>query len=195
MRALLTGTALATALLGQANAAAQTRMPDRYEEVDQAADRDAEWRENEMLRERYDERFGRDRGGWADGPDYDDRAVADMDAAQRRFDEAQARYDRERAAYEQERTAYEVARGRMDRRRDILASRAPDPVWRGPPGRVVGCRRTDPTASAVVGGVVGGLLGRAIDGGRRRGVGTILGAGVGGLFGAGVANSQYGGCR
>src|SRR3954469_7363568 len=77
---------------------------------------------------RYNDRY--------DDGRYDDRAVADMDAAQRRFDAAQARFDRERDAYERERQAFEDTRARFEADRERLASRAYDgPTWRGADGQ------------------------------------------------------------
>lgn len=126
---------------------------------------------------RYDDRY-QDR--------YDDRGVADMDAAQRRFDAAQARFDHERDIYERERQAFEDTRARYEAERERLASRAYDsPTWRGADGQTY-CRRKDGTVGTIIGGVAGALLGRAVDGGRHRGVGTILGGGAGALAGRAV---------
>lgn len=130
---------------------------------------------------RYDDRY-------EDSYDdrYDDRTVADLDAAQRRFDTAQARFDRERDLYERERRVYEDARVRYEADRERLAYRGD--TWRGQDGQVY-CRRSDGTTGTIVGGVAGGLLGRAIDGGRRSAVGTLLGAGAGALLGRGIEKS------
>jgi hypothetical protein len=131
---------------------------------------------------RYDDRADR----WEEDDRYDDRAVADLDAAQRRFDAAQARFDRERGLYERERRAYEDARARFENDRERLAYRGE--TWRGPDGQTY-CRRPDGTTGTIVGGVAGGLIGRAIDGGRRSAVGTLLGAGAGALLGRGIERS------
>jgi hypothetical protein len=119
--------------------------------------------------DRYEGRYDR----------YDDRAVADMDAALRRFDEAQARCD----IYERERRAFDDARARYEADRERLAYDGP--TWRGRDGQVH-CRRRDGTVGTIVGGVAGALLGRAIDGGRRSAVGTILGGGAGALAGRAI---------
>lgn len=55
-------------------------------------------------------------------------------------------------------------------------------VWRGRDGRTY-CRRKDGTTGLIIGGAVGALLGREIDGGRDRTLGTILGAAGGALLG------------
>lgn len=135
---------------------------------------------------RYDDRYN-DR--------YDNRAVTDMDAAQRRFDTAQARFDRERDIYESERRAYDDARSRYEAERERMASRAYDgPTWRGADGQTY-CRRKDGTVGTIVGGVAGALLGRAIDGGRRSAVGTLLGGGAGALAGRAIEQNSDPDCR
>lgn len=55
-------------------------------------------------------------------------------------------------------------------------------TWRGKDGRVY-CRRPNGTTGLIVGGAVGALAGRAIDGGRNRTLGTIAGAAGGALLG------------
>ncbi|HYD24160.1 MAG TPA: glycine zipper 2TM domain-containing protein [Croceibacterium sp.] len=60
--------------------------------------------------------------------------------------------------------------------------RASDRVWRGNDGRYY-CRRDNGTTGLIIGGAVGALLGREIDGGRERALGTILGAAGGALLG------------
>jgi hypothetical protein len=57
-----------------------------------------------------------------------------------------------------------------------------DRIWRGDDGRVY-CRRKNGTTGLVIGGAVGALLGREIDGGRDRTLGTIVGAAGGALLG------------
>ena len=57
-----------------------------------------------------------------------------------------------------------------------------DRVWRGDDGRYY-CRRDNGTTGLIIGGAVGALLGREIDGGRERTLGTILGAAGGALLG------------
>ena len=57
-----------------------------------------------------------------------------------------------------------------------------DAVWRGNDGRYY-CRRDNGTTGLLIGGAVGALLGRELDGGRERTLGTILGAAGGALLG------------
>lgn len=57
-----------------------------------------------------------------------------------------------------------------------------DRMWRGDDGRYY-CRRANGTTGLVIGGAVGALVGRELDGGRDRTVGTILGAAGGALLG------------
>ncbi|MEO0062080.1 MAG: hypothetical protein RLZZ08_640 [Pseudomonadota bacterium] len=57
-----------------------------------------------------------------------------------------------------------------------------DRVWRGNDGRYH-CRRSNGTTGLIIGGAVGALLGREIDGGRERTLGTVLGAAGGALLG------------
>jgi hypothetical protein len=57
-----------------------------------------------------------------------------------------------------------------------------DRVWRGEDGRYY-CRRGNGTTGLVIGGAVGALIGREIDGGRDRTLGTIIGAAGGALLG------------
>lgn len=68
-------------------------------------------------------------------------------------------------------------RGAKDR-----ALHARDVVWRDDDGRYR-CRRSDGTTGLIVGGAVGALLGRELDGGRERTVGTILGGAAGAIVG------------
>jgi len=55
-------------------------------------------------------------------------------------------------------------------------------VWRGNDGRYY-CRKQNGTTGLIIGGAVGALLGREIDGGYDRTLGTILGAAGGALLG------------
>ncbi|QTD55489.1 glycine zipper 2TM domain-containing protein [Parasphingorhabdus cellanae] len=57
-----------------------------------------------------------------------------------------------------------------------------DRYWRDRNGRYR-CKRDDGTTGLIIGGAVGALLGREIDGGRDRTVGTVLGAAGGALLG------------
>lgn len=57
-----------------------------------------------------------------------------------------------------------------------------DRIYRGSDDRYY-CRRSDGTTGLIIGGAVGGLLGRSIDRGGSRAVGTIIGAGAGALLG------------
>jgi len=67
-------------------------------------------------------------------------------------------------------------------------------VWRDRDGRTY-CRKRDGTTGLIVGGAVGALAGRAIDGGRDRTLGTILGAVGGALLGREVDRSSGTQCR
>lgn len=60
--------------------------------------------------------------------------------------------------------------------------RADERIWRGDDGRYH-CRRGNGTTGLVIGGAVGALIGRELDGGRDRTTGTILGAAGGALLG------------
>ncbi|WP_442955418.1 glycine zipper 2TM domain-containing protein [Parasphingorhabdus sp.] len=68
------------------------------------------------------------------------------------------------------RYAEPVALGRNDR------------IWRGKDGRYH-CKRDNGTTGLIIGGAVGALLGRELDGGQDRTVGTLLGAAGGALLG------------
>lgn len=61
-----------------------------------------------------------------------------------------------------------------------------DRIYRGQNGQYY-CRRSDGTTGLIVGGAVGGLIGRQLDRGGSRTVGTILGAGAGALLGREIA--------
>ena len=79
------------------------------------------------------------------------------------------RYDKRR--YDKHGRYYEPRRlGRNDR------------IWRGRDGRYH-CRRENGTTGLIIGGAVGALVGRELDGGRDRTVGTLLGAAGGALLG------------
>lgn len=69
---------------------------------------------------------------------------------------------------------------RYDHRPVVIARR--DDVWRGRDGRYY-CRRANGTTGMLVGGAVGALVGRQLDGGRDRATGTIVGAAGGALLG------------
>ena len=59
-------------------------------------------------------------------------------------------------------------------------------VWRGRDGNTY-CRKKDGTTGLIIGGAVGALLGREVDGGYDRSLGTILGGAAGALLGKEVA--------
>jgi len=59
-------------------------------------------------------------------------------------------------------------------------------VWQGPEGQVY-CQKKDGTTGLIIGGAVGALLGREVDGGYDRTLGTILGGAAGALLGKEVA--------
>ncbi|MBC7160013.1 MAG: glycine zipper 2TM domain-containing protein [Porphyrobacter sp.] len=81
----------------------------------------------------------------------------------RRWDRRDRRYDR----YDNRYGRYDQPRGRS---------------WRGRDGRGY-CKKNDGTTGLIVGGAVGALLGREVDGGRDRTLGTVLGAAGGALLG------------
>ena len=62
-------------------------------------------------------------------------------------------------------------------------------TWRGKDGRVY-CKRPNGTTGLIVGGAVGALAGRAIDGGNNRTLGTVAGAAAGALLGREVQRSS-----
>jgi hypothetical protein len=64
-----------------------------------------------------------------------------------------------------------------------------DRIWRGEDGRYY-CRRRNGTTGLIVGGAVGALLGREIDGGSNRTLGTILGGAGGALLGRELERSN-----
>lgn len=57
-----------------------------------------------------------------------------------------------------------------------------DRIWRGRDGRYH-CRRDNGTTGLIIGGAVGALVGRSLDGGRDRTVGTVIGLAGGALLG------------
>jgi hypothetical protein len=59
-------------------------------------------------------------------------------------------------------------------------------VWRGNDG-AFHCQKKDGTTGLIIGGAVGALLGREVDGGHDRTLGTILGGAAGALLGKEVA--------
>lgn len=64
-----------------------------------------------------------------------------------------------------------------------------DRVWRGDDGRYY-CRRGNGTTGLIIGGAVGALLGREIDGGRDRTLGTVIGAAGGTLLGRAIDRGE-----
>lgn len=65
-------------------------------------------------------------------------------------------------------------------------------VWQDRNGRYY-CERKDGTTGMIIGGALGALLGREVDGGRDRTLGTILGAAGGAILGKEVAKGDN--CR
>ena len=61
-------------------------------------------------------------------------------------------------------------------------------VWQGNDGHYY-CEKKDGTTGLIIGGALGALLGRHIDGGNDRATGTILGGAAGALLGKEVAQS------
>ncbi|MDZ3832745.1 MAG: glycine zipper 2TM domain-containing protein [Sphingopyxis sp.] len=64
-----------------------------------------------------------------------------------------------------------------------------DRIWRGDDGRYH-CRRDNGTTGLIIGGAVGALLGRELDGGRDRTVGTIIGAAGGAVLGRAIDRGE-----
>ena len=64
-----------------------------------------------------------------------------------------------------------------------------DRIYRGSDDRYY-CRRSDGTTGLIIGGALGGLLGREIDRGGSRTLGTIVGAGAGALLGREIARGE-----
>lgn len=74
------------------------------------------------------------------------------------------------------------------RRERVYAERPVGPnerIWRGSDGNYH-CRRSDGTTGLIVGAAVGGLVGRALDGGRDRTTGTVIGLAGGALLGRAI---------
>ena len=57
-----------------------------------------------------------------------------------------------------------------------------DHIWRGNDGQYY-CKRDNGTTGLIIGGAVGALIGRSLDGGRDRTVGTLIGLAGGALLG------------
>lgn len=64
-----------------------------------------------------------------------------------------------------------------------------DRIWRGRDGRYH-CRRDNGTTGLIIGGAVGALLGRELDGGRDRTLGTVVGAAGGALLGRSIDRGE-----
>lgn len=64
-----------------------------------------------------------------------------------------------------------------------------DRIWRSRDGQYH-CRRDNGTTGLIVGGAVGALVGRELDGGRDRTVGTIVGAAGGALLGRAIDRGE-----
>jgi hypothetical protein len=62
---------------------------------------------------------------------------------------------------------------------------ARDTIWRGNDGHYH-CHRSDGTTGLIVGGAVGGLVGRSLDDGRDRTAGTVIGMAGGALLGRAI---------
>ncbi len=64
-----------------------------------------------------------------------------------------------------------------------------DRIWRSRDGQYH-CRRDNGTTGLIIGGAVGALVGRELDGGRDRTVGTIIGAAGGSLLGRAIDRGE-----
>ncbi|HJS11827.1 glycine zipper 2TM domain-containing protein [Sphingopyxis sp.] len=64
-----------------------------------------------------------------------------------------------------------------------------DRIWRSRDGQYH-CRRDNGTTGLIIGGAVGALVGRELDGGRDRTVGTIAGAAGGALLGRAIDRGE-----
>jgi hypothetical protein len=84
---------------------------------------------------------------------------------------AHGRRAKERAMYDERGRYYEPQRIDHD-----------DRVWQGRDGRYY-CKRGNGTTGLIVGGALGALVGRELDGGRNRTTGTVVGAAGGALLG------------
>jgi hypothetical protein len=80
------------------------------------------------------------------------------------------------------RRAKEARYDRYGRYYEPQPLRHEDRVWRGDDGRYH-CKRDNGTTGLIVGGALGALVGRELDGGRDRTVGTLAGAAGGALLG------------
>lgn len=77
---------------------------------------------------------------------------------------------------------YEEWRVREERYEEPAVIARSEDVWRGSDGQHH-CRRPNGTTGLVIGGAVGALVGREVDGGRDRTAGTVVGAAGGALLG------------
>lgn len=114
-----------------------------------------------------------DAGGWKPGLHGEDYALADVDAdidVDADVEVGQAEGYDEGDAVEDDDAQPEGA------------------TWQGEDGRAY-CRRSDGTTGLVVGGGAGALIGNGIDGGRRRGAGTIIGGIIGAVVGTAIEHS------
>lgn len=102
----------------------------------------------------------------------------DRDHAERRYDDRRDRRDRRYTNNGRYNNVYDN-RGRYREPRRLTRN---DRIWRGRDGQYY-CRRNNGTTGLIIGGAVGALLGRELDGGRDRTLGTIIGAAGGGLLG------------
>lgn len=64
-----------------------------------------------------------------------------------------------------------------------------DRIWRSRDGQYH-CRRDNGTTGLIIGGAVGALVGRELDGGRDRTVGTIIGAAGGAVLGRAIDRGE-----
>lgn len=85
---------------------------------------------------------------------------------------------KDRAIYDSDGRYYEPRRLSSD-----------DRIWRSRDGQYH-CRRDNGTTGLIIGGAVGALVGRELDGGRDRTVGTIAGAAGGALLGRAIDRGE-----
>jgi Ni/Co efflux regulator RcnB len=78
---------------------------------------------------------------------------------------------------------------RAPRAEEPVAVARQEDVWRGSDGQYH-CRRSNGTTGLVIGGAVGALVGRELDGGRDRTAGTVIGAASGALLGREVDRGE-----